>query len=183
MLHSVADRGCLQLPTSLPLSRSLSPLSSPSSNCMSNQCSPVQPSTKTFLPHSAPGPRFLDLVPSTPPLLLAPIRSMFPPLPLCFCAHTFSLSVALPPLHPCLRPHLLFPGTGSLSLCCLSTSLCSVPSPEMNTRAALFPSMSAGTRVYLSFFPLMFLNKSYCVSLNEPLRLETNKMQLACSHR
>lgn len=78
----------------------LSLLLSPSSNCMSNQCSHVQPSKKTFLPHSAPAPFFWLVLGSlsycTPPPLPS-LWSIIPALPLCFHAHvhfpfSFSLS-------------------------------------------------------------------------------------------
>lgn len=70
MLHSVTDLGCLRLPTSLPPCFFILPLPlllSPSSNCMSNQCSPGQPSTRTFLPHSSNVPFWLSPIPPPPP--------------------------------------------------------------------------------------------------------------------
>lgn len=103
----------------------------PSSNCMSNQCSLVQPSTETFSPHSAPAPfpplRFGSFLTrhhySTSPLLFLS--------PLCECAF---MLISIPASSPCCFH------SGLLTFCRLSSSVCSVPSLEMKiTPAPLFP--------------------------------------------
>lgn len=87
---AVCDSTHLHHPASF--SRCLSLLLSPSSNCMSNQCSPVQSSTKTFSPFSAPALSFFLSFffiyifwfsrPPPPPLWCSPPHIHSPSLPL-----------------------------------------------------------------------------------------------------
>lgn len=171
MLHTVADLGCLRLSTSLPPcfipSPSLSsPLLSPSSNCMSNQCSPVQPSTKTFLPHSAPCSRFFffsfgslsyrhTTTTTTPLVYLSSFAIVFP------CSHSFLALYPCPLLSPVFS-RLWFSYAVLAQQFCL---LCPFPGVDNSHSSVSIYLQPVHLLVCVCpFRTLMSLHKSCCLS-------------------
>lgn len=126
---AVCDSTHLHHPASF--SHCLSLLLSPSSNCMSNQCSPVQSSTKLsrhFQPLLSLSffPFFLYIYSGSPDHLLLPSGVA--------SSHPFPLSPSLPTAIPA-SPLFSFPPPPP---CCLSRSVCSVPSLQIETIPLFF---------------------------------------------
>lgn len=127
---------------------------------MSNQCSLVQPSTQTFLPHSAP----------IPFLIWFPLWCLYSPLSSSATMSPYSLPIFLPflfslchpaPLRALVLAFLCSPDPGFLPQCCLSSSVCPHPSPEMTKHTPLFqPFLPLAC---LSFPNLMAPHKSCCL--------------------